>query len=44
VREVWLLGLLARLFALLGLRASHTICPRCFARHARGVPYPAALK
>jgi hypothetical protein len=42
--DVWLVGALARLLALLGLRASHTICPRCFARHARGVRYPAALK
>jgi hypothetical protein len=39
--ETWLLGLLAKLFSRLGVGASHTICPQCFARHARGVPYPA---
>jgi hypothetical protein len=40
----WLGELFARFFVLLGMGASHTICPTCFARHARGVSYPAALR
>ena len=39
----WFGGLVARLFVLLEVGASHTICPTCFARHTRGVTYPAAL-